>query len=188
MVAGVWTGVRFSNLKELSYPDPYSNISNRSGIVTWKCDSGNHWDLPCGMESCERVVWIHSFHLPYIFTQRGLCGLTTPPLPYISVFSQVYHLQIKFFCPKSVNCRKMDVRTADISTRRPAEMSTDQDWIGLDRTEANFGRIRTRSDYNFCKLAHQVGSDWENFCCFNEITLKISKILVVIRFHRLAKW
>jgi len=47
----------------------------------------------------------------------------------------------------------------------------DQDWIGLQF---------------FSKLADQAGSDWENFCCFN--VLKISKILVVIQFHRFAKW
>ena len=28
----------------------------------------------------------------------------------------------------------------------------------------------------------RTGSDWENFCCFNVIILKISKILVVIHF------
>jgi len=51
-------------------------------------------------------------------------------------------------------------------------MSTDQHWI---RTKAKFWRIKT-------------GSDSENFCCFNVIILKISKILVVIRFHRFANW
>jgi len=66
------------------------------------------------------------------------------------------------------------------------EMSTDQDWIG---TEANFGRIRTGSDCNFFEnWRSRTGSDWENFCCFNVIILNISKILVVIRFHRFAKW
>jgi len=50
-------------------------------------------------------------------------------------------------------------------------MSTDKDWI---RTEANFGRIKT-------------GSDSEDFCCFNVIILKISKILAAIRFQGFAK-
>jgi len=36
--------------------------------------------------------------------------------------------------------------------RKSAEMRTDQDWIGLIRTEANFGRIRAGSDYNFLKI------------------------------------
>ena len=56
--------------------------------------------------------------------------------------------------------------------QRWARDRTGSDWI---RTEANFGRMRT-------------GSDWVNFCCFNVIILKISKILVVIPFHRFAKW
>jgi len=46
--------------------------------------------------------------------------------------------------------------------------------MSTDRTEAIFGRIRT-------------GSDWENLL-FYVIILKLSKILVVIRFHRFAKW
>ena len=33
-----------------------------------------------------------------------------------------------------------------------------------------------------------TGSDWEKFCCFNVIILKIWKILVVIRVHRFGKW
>jgi len=59
-----------------------------------------------------------------------------------------------------------------LQSTSPPETSTDQDWI---KTEANFWRIRT-------------GSDSESFCCFNVIILKISKILVVIWFHRFAKW
>ena len=48
-----------------------------------------------------------------------------------------------------------------------------QDWIGLQFF--HYWRIRT-------------GSDRENFCCFNVVILKISKNLVMIRFHRFAKW
>ena len=67
---------------------------------------------------------------------------------------------------------------SDFVTTRPflmrlAEMSTDQDWIGL-----NF----------FQNWWIRTGSDWENFCYFDALILKISKILVVIRFHRFAKW
>ena len=57
------------------------------------------------------------------------------------------------------------------------------DWI---RTEAYFGRIRTGSDCNF--LDRKTGSDWENILCFNVIILNVSKILVLIRFYRYAKW
>jgi len=65
-----------------------------------------------------------------------------------------------------------------------AEMSTDQDWIGLDQDWSQFG-----SDCNFFQNWRiRTGSDWENFCCFNVIILKISKFLVVIGFHRFAKW
>jgi len=52
-----------------------------------------------------------------------------------------------------------------------------------------FGRTRTESDCNFFeKWLIRTESDSENFCCFNVIILKISKILFVIRFHRFAKW
>ena len=65
--------------------------------------------------------------------------------------------------------------------QRWARVWTGSDWI---RTEANFWRIRTGSDCNFfLNWRITTGSDSENFCCFNVIILKISKILVVIRFH-----
>jgi len=68
----------------------------------------------------------------------------------------------------------------------PSDMSTDQDWI---RSETNFCRIRTGSDSNFFENWRiKTGSGSENFCCFNVIILKISKILVIIRFHMFAKW
>jgi len=56
-----------------------------------------------------------------------------------------------------------------------AEMSTDQDWIGLVRTEGNFGRIRTGSDYN-CFENWRIG----RICCFDVIILAAIKILVVM--------
>jgi len=53
------------------------------------------------------------------------------------------------------------------------EMSKEQDWIGLQ----------------FLKVGGSGLDRTEKiFCCFNVIILKISKILVVIRFHRFAKW
>jgi len=56
-------------------------------------------------------------------------------------------------------------------------------------THQRWARIRTWSDYNFFEnLRIKTGSDWENFCCFNVIILTKSKFLVVIRFHRFAKW
>jgi len=55
-----------------------------------------------------------------------------------------------------------------------ARIRTGSDWI---RTEANFCRIRTGSDCNFFKNWRiRTGSNCENFCCFNVIILKISKI------------
>jgi len=70
--------------------------------------------------------------------------------------------------------------------QRLARIRTGSDWI---RTESNFGRIRTGSDCNFfenCRI--RTGSNWENIFCFNVIIVNISKILVVIRFYRFAKW
>ena len=91
-----------------------------------------------------------------------------------------------------------------VYSRAPAtEMSTvrtGSDWI---RTEADFGWNRTGSDCNlfqnwqiktgsdcnfFQNWQTRTGSDRENFCCFDVIILKISKILVVIQFHRFAEW
>jgi len=70
-----------------------------------------------------------------------------------------------------------------------AEMSMDRtgsDWI---RTEANFGWIRTGSDCTFFKIGRPVLDRTEKiFVSINVIILKISKILVVIRFHKFAKW
>ena len=40
----------------------------------------------------------------------------------------------------------------------------------------------------FWKLADRTGSDWQNFSCIFVIILNISKVLVVIRFCRFAKW
>jgi len=59
-----------------------------------------------------------------------------------------------------------------ILCRRP-EMSTDKDWIGLQL---------------FFKLADRDCIWLKKFLLFNVIFLKISKIIVVIRFHRFAKW
>ena len=70
--------------------------------------------------------------------------------------------------------------------QRWAWIRTGSDWI---RTEANFGWIRTGSDCNFFENWRiRTGSDWESFLCFYVIILNISKLLVVIRFHRFAKW
>jgi len=57
---------------------------------------------------------------------------------------------------------------------RWALIRTGSDWI---RTEANFGWNRTGSDNYFFEIwGTRTGSDWEFFCCFNVIILKISKI------------
>ena len=64
-------------------------------------------------------------------------------------------------------------------------MSMDQDWI---RTEANFGRIGTGSDCSFFKFGVS-GLDRTDkfFVILMWLHLNISKILIVIRFHRLVK-
>ena len=60
-----------------------------------------------------------------------------------------------------------------------------QDWI---RTEAILAGSGLDPTAIFSKIG---GQDWiglRTFCCFYVIIPKISKILVVIRFHRFAKW
>ena len=67
-------------------------------------------------------------------------------------------------------------------------MSTDQDWIGLDQDWSQFWPDQDWIGLQFFEnWLTGLWSDWENLC-FNVIILKISKILVVIRFHRFAKW
>jgi len=56
---------------------------------------------------------------------------------------------------------------------------------GLKPILAGSGMDRTAFFFNW---RIRIGSDWEHFCCFNVTILKISKIIVMIRFHRLAKW
>jgi len=47
------------------------------------------------------------------------------------------------------------------------EMSTDQDWIGLDQDWSQFWPDRTGSDYNFFEIWQiRTESDWENFLLF----------------------
>jgi len=53
----------------------------------------------------------------------------------------------------------------------------DEHGSGLDETAIVFQNWRMRT-----------GSDLENFCYLDVIIPKISKILVVIRFHRFSKW
>jgi len=70
--------------------------------------------------------------------------------------------------------------------QRWARISNGSDCI---RTEANFCRIRTGLDCSFFeKWRIRTGLDWENFCDFNANIINISRILVVIRFYRFAKW
>jgi len=69
------------------------------------------------------------------------------------------------------------------------EMSTDQHWIGLDQDWSQFWPDQDWIGLQFFENWRiRTGSDWENFCRFNVIILKISKILVLNRFHRFAKW
>jgi len=76
-----------------------------------------------------------------------------------------------------------------MNSRLSAEMSTGQDWIELDQTEANFVGNGTGSDYNFFENGWiRTGLNWQIFIILIVIILNISKILVVIRFYRFAKW
>jgi len=95
---------------------------------------------------------------------------------------------VKFFSPSPVLCAKF------LKIINPI-----QDWSAhvksfilfclMSQTNQRWARIRTGSDCNFFdNWRTRTGSDWENFCCFNVIILKISKIMVVIWFHRFAKW
>jgi len=77
--------------------------------------------------------------------------------------------------PNRVNCR--------------AEISTDQDGIGLDQDWGQLWPDRTGSDCIFIQNWRiRTGSHWQNFCYFIVIILKTSKIAVMIRFHWFAKW
>jgi len=68
----------------------------------------------------------------------------------------------------------------------------DEHGSGLDRTGSGLKPILAGQDWIgqqfFQNWRIRIGSDWEIFCCFDVIIPTISKILVVIRFHRFAKW
>jgi len=83
------------------------------------------------------------------------------------------------------------------SDLNPAEMSTDQDWIGLDQNWSQFWPDQDciglqffwklvdqdwigRRKYFFARIASQI--------TISVIILNVSKILVVIRFYSFAKW
>jgi len=70
--------------------------------------------------------------------------------------------------------------------QRWARIRTGSDWIRTDANISGTGLDRTASFFQNWRI--RTGSDSENFCCFHVIILKISKILVVIQFHRFAKW
>jgi len=64
----------------------------------------------------------------------------------------------------------------------------DEHGSGLNGTGSGLKPILARSGLDHtAKLADQGWIGLRNFCSFNVIILKISKILVVIRFHRFAK-
>jgi len=71
-------------------------------------------------------------------------------------------------------------------------MSTDQDWIGLDRTGSGLKSILAGSGLDRTAIFSKIGGRGldrtEKFFCFYVIILKISKILVAVRLHRFAKW
>jgi len=62
-----------------------------------------------------------------------------------------------------------------------------QDWIGLEQDWSQFWRDQDWIGLQlFWKLADQDWIGLRKFCCFNVIILKISTIVVVIRFHRFS--
>ena len=52
MVAGVWTGIRFSNLKNFRTRIRIKNFWNRSGVGIWKSDSRHLWCLCLMFSNC----------------------------------------------------------------------------------------------------------------------------------------
>jgi len=67
---------------------------------------------------------------------------------------------------------------------RKPEMSTDQDWIGLDQDWSQFWPDQDWIGLHFFEdWRIRTGSDWEHIFCFNVIILNLSKILVVIRLR-----
>ena len=74
--------------------------------------------------------------------------------------------------------------TSDSRRWWSSEMSTDQDWIGLNQDWSQF--LPDQDWIGLQLFSKLVDQDWiglRKFLFFNVIILKISKILVVIRFH-----
>ena len=63
--------------------------------------------------------------------------------------------------------------------------------MSTDRTRSDCSQFWPDQDciglQFFCKLAHQDWTALRKFLLFNVTILKLSKILVVVRFHRFAK-
>ena len=68
------------------------------------------------------------------------------------------------------------------------ELGSGLDWTGSGLKPILAGTGLDRIAICFENWRIRTGSDWENFCCICVIILKISKILIVIRFYRFAKW
>ena len=153
----------------------YDFLRSRCRIRSWnfelKPDPEQEWNF---QYYSSRIVTVIKFKFSLTTIVKNLCWLY--PLAWIGT--------VKF----SAGCSGWNV-VADWRAlfclahtyQRWARIRTGWDWI---KTEANFCQIRTWSDCNFFEnWRMRSGLDWENFCCFNVIILKISKILVVMRFH-----
>jgi len=54
IVAGVWTGFGFSNLKNRRIRSQIPNFCNRSGVGAWKSYSGHLWSM---LNSSKKFCW-----------------------------------------------------------------------------------------------------------------------------------
>jgi len=124
----------------------------------------------------------------------ALLALTFLPLALFTLFIGIPMLLPFTSCEAwiSWSCSWRDL-LQDVASRwsegSRAEMSTDQDWIGLDQDWRQFWQDQDWIGLQlFFNWRIRTGSDWANLCCFNVIILNISKLLVVIRFHRIANW
>ena len=61
MVAGVWTGVGFSNLKNSRSRTRIQKFQNRNGVGVWKTDTGHLW-FGCkqAQQSVKYINWVLS--------------------------------------------------------------------------------------------------------------------------------
>jgi len=62
MVAGVWRGVAFSNLKKFWTRISIQNFWNWTGVGIWKCDHGDHGRNFVAKYEGDSLVWNEYVH------------------------------------------------------------------------------------------------------------------------------